>query len=198
QIESTIISAQQAPAILVNDLKELLDKEHYQVLLKGSYDTHKQFIYDNQIVNATAGYYVLTPFLLNSSDSAILVNRGFVPWYNNRDKLADIKVSSVETTIKVKLIKPIQRIELKTHKLDKKFPIIIQSLNLKKLSELSTYQIIPMIAQLDVEQKNGFFRKWKPFYGSVDKHLGYATQWFLMALVLSIIAIYLLVKNRKD
>jgi hypothetical protein len=30
--------------------------------------------------------------------------------------------------------------------------------------------------------KGGFYRQWRPFYGSVDKHLGYALQWFLMAL----------------
>jgi surfeit locus 1 family protein len=38
-----------------------------------------------------------------------------------------------------------------------------------------------------IKSNNGFYRQWRPFYGSVDKHLGYALQWFLMALVLSFI-----------
>ncbi len=193
-IESAIILAQSNPAQLVKT-EDILNKEHHQVLLEGYYDNDKQFIYDNQIVNSNAGYYVLTPFVLNT-EAAILVNRGFVPWHGKRTQLADIKINNQTTTIKVSLIKPKQRIELKQQKISTTFPILIQSLDIEYLSQLSNYQIIPMIAQLDVNANNGFFRQWKPFYGSVDKHLGYALQWFLMALVLSIIAIRLLIKNR--
>ena len=196
QIEGEIVLAQSNPAQLVTQVDELLSKEHYQVILKGHYDDDKQFIYDNQIVKGNAGYYVLTPFALNDT-TAILVNRGFVPWYGKRDKLADIKVNNNDVTIKVQLIKPKQRIKLKQQDIESSFPVLIQSLDLEKLSQLSGYQIIPMLAQLDVKAENGFFRQWQPFYGSVDKHLGYALQWFLMALVLSLIAITLLIKNSR-
>lgn len=196
-IESAIVVAQSSPAQLVLSVNELLDKEHYQVLLKGHYDNDKQFIYDNQIVNSTAGYYVLTPFILGNKN-AILVNRGFVPWYGNRGRLVDITISNKITTIQVKLITPKERIKLKQQVIDPTFPILIQSLSIEQLSQLSGYQIVPMLAQLNVKAKSGFYRKWKPFYGSVDKHLGYALQWFLMALVLGIIALYLLRKNNKN
>ena len=73
-IESAIIVAQSNPAQLVGE-DEILAKEHYRVLLNGYFDTNKQFIYDNQIVKGNAGYYVLTPFVLNAK-TAILVNRG--------------------------------------------------------------------------------------------------------------------------
>ncbi len=192
-IESAIVQAQSAPAKLVTQVQDLLSQEHYQVLLEGRYDNDKQFIYDNQIVNSTAGYYVLTPFVLTGG-SAILVNRGFVPWHGNRDKLVDTNVGDNHTTIKVKLIKPAQRIKLKQQTINPDFPLLIQSLDITQLSALSGYQIVPMLAQLDVSAESGFYRKWQPFYGSVDKHLGYALQWFLMALVLAIIAVRLLFK----
>lgn len=195
-IESSIITAHLNPAKLIHN-SDLMNKEHYQVLLKGRYNNDKQFIYDNQIVNSTAGYYVLTLFVLDSQ-KAILVNRGFVPWHGNREKLADIAISNRATTIQVKLIKPKERIKLKQQSIANTFPLLIQSLNIKQLSQLSGYQIIPMLAQLDVKAENGFYRKWQPFYGSVDKHLGYALQWFAMALVLGIIAIRLWIKNRKN
>jgi surfeit locus 1 family protein len=195
-IESAIVVAQSNPAQLV-DANEILDKEeHYRVLLSGYFDTNKQFIYDNQIIKGNAGYYVLTPFVLNAK-TAILVNRGFVPWHGKRDELVDIEIDSQTRTIQVGLIRPKQRIELKQQEIGTTFPILIQSLDLDQLSQLSSYQIIPMLAQLDIKARDGFYRQWKPFYGSVDKHLGYALQWFLMALVLSIIAIRLLIKNSR-
>jgi hypothetical protein len=40
-----------------------------------------------------------------------LVNRGFVPWYGNREKLVDITISEAKTSIQVKLIKPKKRIQ---------------------------------------------------------------------------------------
>jgi len=196
-IEQAIVLAQSNPAELVVQPSTLIDKEHYQVFLKGRYDNNKQFVYDNQIVNSNAGYYVLTPFVFENN-TAILVNRGFVPWYGNREKLADINVSENKTTIKVKLIEPKQRIKLKQQDIEEKFPLLIQSLDIDKMSTLTGYRTIPMLAQLDVKAENGFFRQWKPFYGSVDKHLGYALQWFLMALVLSIISIRLLIKNSRN
>lgn len=196
-IERAIVVAQSEPAQRISNANELLKKEYYQVLLTGYYDNDKQFIYDNQIVNSTAGYYVLTPFIFNNT-TAILVNRGFVPWYGNRERLADIKISNAIATIQVKLIKPKKRIKLKQQDTGVTFPILIQSLNIEQLSQLSGHQIVPMLAQLDVEAENGFYRKWKPFYGSIDKHLGYALQWFLMALALVIIGIYLLIKHKRD
>jgi surfeit locus 1 family protein len=195
-IETAIVLAQSNSAQLV-EVDEILTKEHYRVLLKGHYDNDKQFIYDNQIVKGNAGYYVLTPFILDEK-TAILVNRGFVPWYGKRGELVDIKIDNQPTIIEAGLIKPKQRIELKQQEVSTIFPILIQSLDLYQLSQLSNYQIIPMLAQLDLKASNGFFRQWKPFYGSVDKHLGYALQWFLMALVLSIIAIRLLIKNSRN
>lgn len=195
-IQSAIIQAQSSPTEIVTQVDVLMQKEHHKVLLKGRYDNSKQFIYDNQIVNHNAGYYVLTPFVLEDK-TAILVNRGFIPWQGNRDKLANITVSETKSTIQVMLVKPKERIEFKQHN-NTTFPMLIQSLNINRLSQLSNYQLISMLAQLDIKSDNGFYRKWQPFYGSVDKHLGYALQWFLMAFVLSFIAIMLLVKNRKN
>ena len=197
QIEKAVSLAEKFPAKLIQRPDELIQKEHYQVLISGHYDNQKQLIYDNQIVNNNAGYYVLTPFILRDGQ-AILVNRGFMPWQGSREKMVDINVGIDTKIIKVKLIRPKKRIELKTQESSKAYPKLIQSLDIKELSAELGYQLVPMLAQLDVDQKDGFYRKWQPFYGSVDKHLGYALQWFLMALVLGLIAIRLAIKYSKN
>lgn len=195
-IEHAIVLASLNSAQLVTQTDTLIQKEYYQVLLEGRYDNDKQFIYDNQIVNGNAGYYVLTPFILDNK-TVILVNRGFVPWYGSREKLVDIAVSEAKVSIQVRLIKPKERIKFKQNN-STTFPMLIQSLNIERLSHLLDYQLVVMLAQLDVKSDNGFYRQWQPFYGSVDKHLGYALQWFLMAFILSFIAIRLWIKNTKN
>ncbi len=195
-IEEAIVLAESSPVELVTQADTLMQKQYHRVLLKGYYDNDKQFIYDNQIVNSNAGYYVLIPFILENK-TAILVNRGFIPWRGNREKLADISVKETKRSIQVKLIKPKQRIQFKQHNTTS-FPMLIQSLDMQRLSQLSGYQLVPMLAQLEAKSEQGFYRKWQPFYGSVNKHLGYALQWFLMAFVLSFIAVVLLVKNSKN
>jgi len=196
KIESVIVLSKSEPAKLVVDIEEILKKEYYNVLLKGHYDKNKQFIYDNQTVNSNAGYYVLTPFILDDK-GVILVNRGFVPWGNQRKVLAEISVNQKEQLIEALLVKPKQRIQLQNTEAKPEFPLLIQSIDIEKLASLSKLPIIPMIAQLSPKSENGFYRKWKPFYGSVDKHLGYALQWFLMALVLCIISSTLALRKRN-
>lgn len=193
QIEQRVIAAQQLPIVKIQQLDELLDKEYQTITLTGVYDDNKQFAYDNQTVKGHAGYYVLTPFIVDNSNKAVLVNRGFRPWGATR-KIKNIGIEILNTTIRVSLVKPIKRIELKSNTKQGVFPRLVQSLDIEKLSALSGYQISPMIAQLHHDEKQGFYRDWKPFYGSADKHTAYAIQWFLMALVLSIIAVYLLLK----
>jgi surfeit locus 1 family protein len=84
-----------------------------------------------------------------------LVNRGFVPWYGSREKLVDIAVSEAKVSIQVRLIKPKERIKFKQNN-STTFPMLIQSLNIERLSHLLDYQLIAMLAQLDVKSDNGF------------------------------------------
>jgi surfeit locus 1 family protein len=190
-ITKQIEIAQSSPAKQTSTSIGLIKKEYHNVLLAGHYEKNRQFIYDNQIVNGNAGYYILTPFIL-SDQQAILINRGFVPWHGRRDRIADIEINPQPRVIKVSLIKPVERIELEKHVKLPEFPLLIQSINMSQLEALSELSFVPIIGRLDKMSTDGFFRQWKPFYGSSDKHLGYALQWFLMAFVLFIIALKLL------
>ncbi|HIF88673.1 MAG TPA: SURF1 family protein, partial [Candidatus Thioglobus sp.] len=108
-IEKAIEVANTGTVEIVTELDGLEAKEYYQLRLNGHYLPEKQFIYDNQIVQQTSGYYVITPFVIADSSKAILVNRGFMPWYGQRDKLADIELSAGEIQIKVQISIPVKR-----------------------------------------------------------------------------------------
>ena len=196
-IEASIQKANTGIVELITDENRLLEKEYYQVRLKGQYQSNKQFIYDNQIVDQVSGYYVLTPFKLESQPSTIIINRGFIPWNGDREKLADVSIKKTKSEIKVQISKPIKRIELKSSEIGNSFPVLIQAVDLVKMSEIAGVNFSSMVGLLDASMDDGFVRKWEPYTGSIEKHIGYAVQWFLMAIVLGIIGIRIAVKQRK-
>ena len=196
-IEASIQKANTGVVELIVNQNELLNKEYYEVRLQGSYISDKQFIYDNQIVDQASGYYVLTPFVLTGQSNAIMINRGFIPWNGRRDQLDDIAVDSTYREIKIQVSRPIKRIELKTSDISNQFPVLIQAIDFDVIEEISSTSFVDVIGLLDPSSDDGFVRKWEPYTGSIEKHIGYAIQWFLMALVLGIIGIRIGLKQRK-
>ena len=196
-IEASIQKANTGVVELIINQNELLNKEYYEVRLQGSYISDKQFIYDNQIVDQASGYYVLTPFVLTGQSNAIMINRGFIPWNGRRDQLDDIAVDSTYREIKIQVSRPIKRIELKTSDISNQFPVLIQAIDFDVIEEISSTSFVDVIGLLDPSSDDGFVRKWEPYTGSIEKHIGYAIQWFLMALVLGIIGIRIGLKQRK-
>ncbi|MGB0754586.1 MAG: SURF1 family protein [Candidatus Pseudothioglobus sp.] len=196
-IEAAIVNANTGPVELIANGRELLDKEYFHVRLQGNYLSDKQFIYDNQIVDQVSGYYVLTPFILTDQLGVVLVNRGFIPWNGQREKLADIAVDSVSREIKVQVSSPIKRMELKATDVSRQFPVLIQAIDFDVLEEVSKLKFVKVVGLLDPSSSDGYVRKWEPYTGSIEKHIGYAIQWFLMALVLAIIGLRIGLKRRK-
>ena len=196
-IEASIQKANTGVVELIVNQNELLNKEYFEVRLQGSYISDKQFIYDNQIVDQASGYYVLTPFVLTGQSNAIMINRGFIPWNGRRDQLDDIAVDSAFREVKIQVSRPIKRIELKTSDISNQFPVLIQAIDFDVIEEISSTSFVDVIGLLDPSSDDGFVRKWEPYTGSIEKHIGYAIQWFLMALVLGIIGIRIGLKQRK-
>ena len=197
-IEDKIAIANSANVELVVSTELLKDKEYYHVRLQGSYVDDKQFIYDNQIVDQISGYYVLTPFVLNGDSKTVLINRGFIAWNGRRDKLADIDVEGEITEVKVQISKPVKRMELKASEITGEFPVLIQALDLDAMSAIASIDFVSVVGLLSPESSNGFVRRWEPYTGSIERHVGYAIQWFLMALVLAFIGIRLALKQRRN
>jgi len=196
-IEDQIASANSGDVENVTSVEFLKDKEYYHVRLQGSYVGDKQFIYDNQIVDQISGYYVLTPFILKGASKAVLINRGFIPWSGRRDKLANVDIGEKLTEVKVQISIPIKRMELKVSETTGDFPVLIQALDLDEMSSIASLDFASVVGLLNPESENGFVRQWEPYTGSIERHIGYAIQWFLMAFVLAFIGIRLAIKQRK-
>ena len=70
-----------------------------KVQAAGHYDQAHQFLIDNQISAGKAGYFVLTPFVLQGEAKAVLVNRGWVPLNQDRSVLPDLQIKNEQTVV---------------------------------------------------------------------------------------------------
>ena len=49
------------------------------------------------------------------------------------------------------------------------------------------YQLMPVMLLLEPEEPDGFVREWHPLTFGPERNVGYAVQWFGLALALAII-----------
>lgn len=164
----------------------------------GHYDATHQFLLDNRIHEGRAGYHVLTPFVLNGSKRAVLVNRGWLPLGASRERLPEIAIGAEDRTIqgRVRLL-PERVFTLGEEQPRRGWPYRIQRVRTDALAGELGYSLLPFVLLLDPDQPQGYVRDWRPFpsrFGP-QRHIGYAVQWFGLAVAL--LVIYLIVNIRK-
>jgi len=190
------------------ETKEILLQEVYRpVTVSGKYDNNNQFLLDNRTHLGKPGYHVLTPFKFDStfqsdkqaSSHAVLINRGWITYNGTRDNIPSIEVDDNDRKILGQIKQEADAIVLNDD--DKKAvqnsnnPKLIQSIQIKELNKGLDYQLLPIIIELNKQDKDGFIREWQPYYGSIDKHNAYALQWFAMAAILLFLFIRLNTKK---
>ncbi len=163
-----------------------------QVVVEGVYLINKQFLIDNQIVNAKAGYFVMTPFILKGGTKAILVNRGWLPANPDRSILPDISLikNQNQTQIRGRINNfPSVGLKLKGAEIPSEgWPSMVQVAESKILAEKLNYDLFSFQIQLDPKQPQGYDRHWLTnTIMPPEKHIGYAVQWFGLAITLTLL-----------
>jgi len=185
----------QAPdQMFPTDIIELFRYRHLSLV--GTFLQNKNILLDNQVLNGQPGYRILTPFQANEHNILILVDRGFIPWGENRSKLPLIPEITEVIRITGMLTHLSQGFLLKEEAIlaQELWPLQIQSLDYTKLSTKLRQTLYPVLLQLP-HNSPYTFQSMPPSLGlTPSRHLGYAIQWFTMALA---ILIYYLVVNIK-
>lgn len=166
----------------------------------GHYDIKHQFLLDNQIYQGKAGFLVLTPFILNGSDTGVLVNRGWLPLNIERSNLPKIDFDSKFNTISGRINAfPSVGIKLEGGGIPtENWPSVVQFAVPDKLAEKLGYALLPFQLELDPGEANGYTRDWQARQiMPVEKHIAYAMQWFGLALTLTVLIIWISCKKNK-
>ena len=157
------------------------DAPRYQrVSLVGHYDPAHQFLLDNMSHESVAGVDVLTPFFLDDG-TAVIVNRGWLPFGATRQDLPDVAVDGERRTVVGRIDElPRPGIWLKAPPATG-WPRLVQYPKMDELAAAVGRVLAPRQVLLDPGVPDGYLRAWTVPGTSVDRHIGYAVQWFAFA-----------------
>lgn len=169
--------------------KSLEERRYYPLTLTGKFDNTNTMLLDNRYHEHQIGYHVITPLIIRPNEPAVLINRGFIPLGQSRAQLPTIKPVNETITIEGNIVIPQAKPLMLSNDWVEEGQGIkrIQTLNLKSIEQSIKLSIYPFILQLKANQPHGYIRNWVPVYMPAAKHLGYAVQWFALAITLIVI-----------
>lgn len=178
--------------------KEKLPLQYERIVIKGRY-LSQVFLLDNQHHNHQFGYDVLSPLEL-SDGSIIIIDRGWVPGELTRRVLPNIQSPKGMINLQGSAYFPSKNqwvlgpaLEEKENKI-----IILERVDDQLISQILQKSVSPFIIRLDRHDANGFVREWETVSMPPQRHLAYALQWFVMALVILIIFVGLNLKKENE
>jgi surfeit locus 1 family protein len=157
----------------------------------GSFDATRQILIDNMVEAGRAGYFVITPFAL-AGGGWVLVNRGWVPLGATRAARPAIPVAGDQRTIRGRadnLPSPGIRMGVPAP-LAPPYPVVAAYPTRAEIAQLlkeSAWTSATDLILLDADQPGGYVRNWAPPGFPPIRHIGYAIQWFALALALAVI-----------
>jgi surfeit locus 1 family protein len=195
--------ANERPPAPLAEVMEGADTPRFRkVRASGRYDREHQILLDNQVNRGVVGYHVLTPLRLAGSQVGILVNRGWVPLGESRSRLPPIPVPEGPVTVSgIINTPPGTGLRLGSGLAQADWPAVVQYVELRPLAVRLGYELLPYVMLLDAEQEHGFARNWTPLLmgplkrTGPERHVGYAVQWFSLALAL--VVIYIVVNTKR-
>ena len=170
-----------------------------RVQARGHYDSGRQVLIDNMVSHERAGYYVITPFAL-AGGGWVWVNRGWVPLGRSRDELPDVTVAEGLRSVTGRADHlPAPGIQLgQKAALTPPYPVVAAFPSTGELARLlkeSSWSAATESILLDPEEPDGYVRGWQPPGFPPLRHIGYAVQWFGLALALTVI--YVVTNSRR-
>lgn len=165
------------------------EPEFQLIKVTGHYLNQYTVLLQNRFYHGQLGWEVLTPFKVAHHSALLLIDRGWISRERAKQKnfFQVFPERGSETVIgQVKLLNEYQFILGKNILRPEVFPLVMQKIEIKKLSEVTHQLFYPFIVRLSASEPHGFVRDWVITTILPERHLAYAVQWFAMAAVLLI------------
>ena len=161
--------------------------QHYRaVRLRGRWLPQQNVFLENRQMNARVGFYLVTPLQLEGRADAVLVQRGWLP-RDLRDRTLLPPVATPEGNVEVEghIAPPPARL----FEFALSGPgLIRQNLDVAEFSRETGLRLAPLSVQQDDSKStagDGLLRRWPRPAVDVQKHYGYAFQWFALGALMA-------------
>lgn len=162
--------------IAMNNIADIM---HRQATLKGRWLAQHTVFLDNRPMNGKSGFVVITPLVLEAGGQPILVQRGWVQRrFDDRARLPEFSTPEGLVTVRGRIAGPPSRLyEFAAVESGR----IRQNLDLPLFSGQIGLPLLPVTLLQTGVASEGLLRDWPLPNAGVDKHYGYALQWFGLA-----------------
>ena len=175
---------------------------HRPATLTGVWQAAHTVFVDNRPMSGKTGFVVMTPLALEGVSQVILVERGWVQRdFNDRTHLPDIATPAGLVTVRGRIAPPPSKLyEFKGVESGR----IRQNVDLRAFAAETALPLMPVSLLQTGSAADGLLRDWAAPNLGVEKHYGYAFQWFaLFALAVMLYAWFQVIqplrsKNQKS
>ena len=180
--------AEQTPALPVAgvDIAGVADRLPLRVRLCGRFVFAHEVWLDNRQMDGQAGLMLVTPLQL-ADGAVVLVNRGFA----RRDPRDRMRLPAVErpegevTVDGLAMAHTARVLQLGENDPAGSGPVVWQNLDYESFERASGLSVARWVVQQTNGADDGLLRNWPRFSAGVDKHYGYALQWFALAALIT-------------
>lgn len=166
------------------------------VTLTGMYGS-RNWLLDNRTREGAPGYEVLTEFR-PLEGPPVVINRGWVQALRTRAELPDIATPEGIFTLEGRISDyPVPPVLVDQPAAEDQWPRRVQSLS-EQAARLEIPELPDRIVRLSGEGQPGAYRAdWEPDLMGPQTHYGYATQWFALAVALTILTVVASYRKRE-
>lgn len=186
-------AAQQAPLRIGRDpLPEPVDG--VPVAVVGRFLPQASVFIDNRTHQGVAGFHVLTPVRITGASEQVMVLRGWVARdLVDRNRLPPLTTPDGEIMLTGMAERQLARtLELAPARPPGPDERLWQNFDPAVFTAWSGLSLLPFVVrQAPGGVDDGLVRQWRVAGADVDKHRGYAVQWFAMAAAAGAVALYL-------
>jgi surfeit locus 1 family protein len=167
---------------------------HRKVTLRGRWMPEHTVYLDNRQMNDKQGLYVVTPLRLEGSSAVILVQRGWVA----RNFVDRAILPQIETPVGVVEIQgriappPVKLYQFGAAETG----LIRQNIDMLSFSAELSAPLLAVTVQQTAVASEGLLRDWPRVASGVEKHYGYAFQWFALAALIAILYVWFQIVRR--
>ena len=186
-----------APAQAISDLEQSADLAFRRVLLRGYFDAEHSVLLDNRTRDGRVGVELLQPFYDQPSGLWLLLNRGWLPWPDRRTPVAFSTPSGALQLQAWIYVAPGETFQLQADQPGNSWPQLMTRIDTHGLWQQLGRAGWPFELRL-LPGPAAYQARWAVVAMGPEKHLGYAVQWFAMALALACLFIYFGIRNAKE